>query len=116
MHFGIGLIPYSPLAGGFLTGKYRRQAVVTSARAEGVQRRYMNERGYALLDTLDGIAARHSVTVLQVALAWQLHLPYITAPIIGANTVAQLDESLAAGALKLTADDMQELETASAWT
>jgi aryl-alcohol dehydrogenase-like predicted oxidoreductase len=116
VHFGIGVIPYSPLAGGFLTGKYRRQAVVTSARAEGVQRRYMNERGYALLDTLDGIAARHSVTVLQVALAWQLHLPYITAPIIGANKVAQLDESLAAGTLKLTADDMQELETASAWT
>ena len=116
VHFGLGVIPYSPLAGGFLTGKYRRQAVVESARAEGVQRRYMNERGFALLEVMDGMAARHQASVLQIALAWQLHLPYITSPIIGANSVAQLQESLGAAAVKLTAEDMQALDVASAWT
>ena len=116
VHFGLGVIPYSPLAGGFLTGKYRRQAVAESARAEGVQRRYMNERGFALLEVMDGMAARHQASVLQIALAWQLHLPYITSPIIGANSVAQLQESLGAAAVKLTAEDMQALDVASAWT
>ena len=116
VHFGLGVIPYSPLAGGFLTGKYRRDAVTESARGEGVRRRYMNETGFALLDVLDGIAASHNASVLQTALAWQLHLPYITSPIIGANSAAQLQESLGARAVKLTAEDMQALETASAWT
>jgi aryl-alcohol dehydrogenase-like predicted oxidoreductase len=115
-HFGLGVIPYSPLAGGFLTGKYRRQVVVESARLEGVQRRYMNERGFALLEVVDSIAARHNASVLQVALAWQLHLPYVTSPIIGANSVAQLQESLGVAAVKLTAEDMQALDAASAWT
>ncbi len=116
VHFGLGVIPYSPLAGGFLTGKYRRDAVVESARGEGVRKRYMNEKGFALLDVIDGIAASHHASVLQIALAWQLHLPYITSPIIGANSVAQLQESLGASAVTLTAADMQALETASAWT
>ncbi len=114
-HFGLGVIPYSPLANGFLTGKYRRQAVVESARREGVQRRYMNERGFALLEVMDGVAARHDASVLQVALAWQLNLPYVTAPIIGANSVTQLRESLGAISLKLTEAEMQELDAASAW-
>ena len=112
--FGIGVIPYSPLAGGFLTGKYRRDAVTESMRAEGVRSRYMNEKGFAVLDALDQMAARRGVTVLQVALAWQLNLPYVTAPIVGANSPTQLQESLGACAVKLSAEEMQALDAVSA--
>lgn len=113
--FGIGVIPYSPLAGGFLTGKYRRdQPAPASARAEGV-RRYMNDKGFAVVDKLDEIAKTRNLTVLQVALAWQLNLPYITAPIIGANTVEQLQESLGAGGVTLAAEEMNVLDQVSAW-
>jgi aryl-alcohol dehydrogenase-like predicted oxidoreductase len=114
-HFGLGVIPYSPLAGGFLTGKYRRHGDVTSARAESVRSRYMNDKGFAVLDALDALAAPRGATVLQVALAWQLHLGYVTAPIIGANTVAQLEESLGACALELSGEEMARLKEASSW-
>jgi aryl-alcohol dehydrogenase-like predicted oxidoreductase len=114
-HFGLGVIPYSPLAGGFLTGKYRRTGAAESARAESVRNRYMNDKGFAVLDALDDLAAARNATVLQVALAWQLHLDYVTAPIIGANTVEQLEESLAACAVDLTTDEMARLNQVSSW-
>lgn len=113
--FGLGVIPYSPLAGGFLTGKYRREAVPQSARAEGVKNRYLNEKGFAVLEKLDAIATARGLSVTQTSLAWQLNLPYVTAPIIGANSVAQLSESLGAGGVKLTADEMASLDEASSW-
>ncbi|MBW7884633.1 MAG: aldo/keto reductase [Caldilineaceae bacterium] len=113
--FGLGVIPYSPLAGGFLTGKYRREAVPQSARAEGVKNRYLNEKGFAVLEKLDAIAAARGLSVTQTSLAWQLNLPYVTAPIIGANSVAQLSESLGACGVKLTADEMASLDEASSW-
>jgi len=114
-HFGLGVIPYSPLAGGFLTGKYRRTGAAESARAESVRNRYMNDKGFAVLDALDALAGARGATVLQVALAWQLHLDYVTAPIIGANTVEQLEESLAACAVDLTTDEMARLNQVSSW-
>jgi aryl-alcohol dehydrogenase-like predicted oxidoreductase len=114
-HFGLGVIPYSPLAGGFLTGKYRRNHAAESARAEGVRNRYMNDKGFGVLDALDDLAGGRGATVLQVALAWQLHLDYVTAPIIGANTVEQLEESLGACDVKLTADEMARLNQVSNW-
>lgn len=112
---GVGVIPYSPLAGGFLTGKYRRDSVPVSARAEGIQRRYLNDRGFAILGALDQVAAGRGLTVAQVALAWLLSQPVITAPIIGANSVAQLTESLAAAGVRLSAEEMDALGKASAW-
>jgi len=114
-HFGLGVIPYSPLAGGFLTGKYRRGGAAESARAESVRNRYMNDKGFAVLDALDDLAAARNATVLQVALAWQLHLDYVTAPIIGANTVEQLEESLAACGVDLSSDEMARLTQVSSW-
>ena len=114
-HFGLGVIPYSPLAGGFLTGKYRRGGAAESARAESVRNRYMNDKGFAVLDALDDLAAARNATVLQVALAWQLHLDYVTAPIIGANTVGQLEESLAACGVDLSSDEMARLTQVSSW-
>jgi aryl-alcohol dehydrogenase-like predicted oxidoreductase len=114
-HFGLGVIPYSPLAGGFLTGKYRRGGAAESARAESVRNRYMNDKGFAVLDALDDLAAARNATVLQVALAWQLHLDYVTAPIIGANTVEQLEESLGACAVDLSTEEMARLTQVSSW-
>src|SRR5206468_178755 len=69
----VGVIPYSPLAAGFLTGKYRRgQELPNSARAENVRSRYMHDEGFSLLDCLDEIAQRHGAEMPQIALAWLL--------------------------------------------
>jgi aryl-alcohol dehydrogenase-like predicted oxidoreductase len=114
---GIGVIPYSPLAGGFLTGKYRREgdSLPTSARAEGIQKRYCNDRGFAIVEKLEEIGKARNLTVAQAALAWLLTQPVITAPIIGANAVEQLNESLAAAGVRLAAEEMDELNKTSAW-
>lgn len=75
----------------------------------------MNDKGFAVLDALDDLAAARNATVLQVALAWQLHLDYVTAPIIGANTVEQLEESLGACGVDLSTDEMARLTQVSSW-
>src|SRR5438093_139334 len=91
---GIGVIPYSPLAAGFLTGKYRTgQSQPRSARA-GRVREYMNVPGFAVLEALDRVAAAHNTTVAAVALAWQMTKPAVVAPIVGANSPEQLADSL----------------------
>ena len=114
---GVGVIPYSPLAGGFLTGKYRRERVSlpASTRAEGIEKRYLNDRGFAILDKLDEVARTRSLTVGQTALAWLLTQPVITAPIVGANSVEQLAESQGAAGVRLSAEEMDTLNTVSAW-
>ena len=113
---GIGVIPYSPLAGGFLTGKYRRsQEWPASARADGIRQRYDNERSWASLEALEKIALARGKTMTQVALAWQLSQPVITSPIIGANSVEQLNDILGVVGFRLSDDEMQALNTASAW-
>lgn len=110
----IGVIPYSPLAGGFLTGKYQSDAPPPdSARQEGIKRRYFNEDGWRALAAVEKIADNRNATTLQIALAWQLSQPIITSPIIGANSVEQLHESLGAVGLRLTAEEMAILEEAS---
>lgn len=110
----VGVIPYSPLAGGFLTGKYRRDNMPDSARAGGVKR-YLNDKGFAILDVLDQVAQRHSATDAQVALAWQLAQPVITSPIFGANSLAQLEEILKATTITLSSEDVEELNQATTW-
>ena len=113
---GIGVIPYSPLAGGFLTGKYRRdQPWPDSPRADGIRTRYDNERSWASLAALDKIGQAHGKTVAQTALAWQLSQPVITSPIIGANSVEQLNDILGVVGFRLSDDEMQTLNAASAW-
>ncbi len=113
---GLGVIPYSPLAGGFLTGKYRRdQPLPPSERAESIRRRYFNERSFRILETAEAVARERGVTVAQVALAWLLHVPEVTAPIIGANSVEQLQELLAAVDLRLSDEEMARLNEVSAW-
>lgn len=109
---GLGVIPYSPLAAGFLTGKYRQGKKVESQRMNRVGD-YLNDRGWAVLDAMDAIAAQHEVPLASVALAWMLANPLITAPIVGANTPEQLADQLPAVELKLSADDVESLNAAS---
>jgi aryl-alcohol dehydrogenase-like predicted oxidoreductase len=112
----IGVIPYSPLEGGFLSGKYRRgRPLPDSARAANVQRRFMNERGFAILDALDAVAQDLGATVAQIALAWLLARPGVTAPIIGANSPEQLRELLPAVDLRLSPEAVARLDAASDW-
>ena len=111
---GIGVIPYSPLAAGFLTGKYRTgQSQPRSARA-GRVREYMNAPGFAVLEALDRIAAAHDMTPAAVALAWQMTRPAIVAPIVGANSPEQLANLLPAAELTLSQGEIAALDRVSA--
>jgi aryl-alcohol dehydrogenase-like predicted oxidoreductase len=113
--YGLGVIPYSPLAGGFLTGKYRKdEPLPESARAEGTKNRYFNERGWNILEAVSGAANNRGNSVSQIALAWQLSKPVITSPIIGPRSLEQLTDNLGAVGLRLTEDEMEELDQASA--
>ena len=113
--YNIGVIPYSPLAGGFLTGKYDRENVPNSARAQGVRQRYFNEAGWRTLDAVRLVAKQTDSSPAVVSLAWLLAQSFMTAPIIGANNVEQLQQSLDAVDLQLTPEQKDMLSEASAW-
>ncbi len=113
--YSIGVIPYSPLAGGFLTGKYPRQGEAPkSARAARVQK-YYTERNWHLLDTLQKMGRSKGASPSQIALAWLLSRPAVTSPIIGPNSAAQLEDNLGAVAIDLTSEEIALLEKESAW-
>ena len=86
-----------------------------SARAEGIKNRYFNDRGWAILDKLQEVARGRDLSPAATALAWLLNQKVIAAPIIGANTVGQLNESLAASGVKLSDEEMAALNDASKW-
>jgi aryl-alcohol dehydrogenase-like predicted oxidoreductase len=112
---GVACVPYFGLAQGFLTGKYRRDGKdVDSLRAQGVRESYFNERGFAVLDALDAIAAEHDVAVAAVALAWLLAQPTVIAPIASATSPEQLGELVALAELELTPAELERLDNASA--
>ena len=109
-HYGIGVIPYSPLAGGFLTGKYRRgQPKPESVRSDNNMKEFGNDRGWAVIEALDEIGKSHNKTVAQTALAWLLTNPVISAPIIGANSTAQLADLSGVIGYRLSSDEMSRL-------
>jgi aryl-alcohol dehydrogenase-like predicted oxidoreductase len=110
----VGVIPYYSLASGFLTGKYRSEADMGKSPRGGGMKKYLNERGFRILKGLDEVSARHSATQAQVALAWLMARPSITAPIVSATSVAQLEDIAKSARLKLTPDDTKQLDTASA--
>ncbi len=113
--YGIGIIPYSPLAGGFLTGKYSRDSAPDSVRAESVRQRYFNDAGWKALEAVQSVAAELGATPTSVSLAWLMAQPGVTAPIIGANSVEQLQGSLASMGLNLNVEHLENLDNASAW-
>ena len=111
--YGLGVMPYSPLANGFLTGKYQPGETQSSARAGSVQKRYFTDAGWRVIDAVRQVATEINSTPTAVALAWLLAQPFMTAPIIGANSVEQLQGSLAAVAVQLSAEQLEALNRAS---
>ena len=110
----LGVIPYYALAAGFLTGKYRKESDIKGrARADTIGR-FFNPRGLDVLCAIDKIAARLNASVAQIALAWVLAQPGITAPIVSATSLTQLDEILGATEVALDADALDMLDKASA--
>ena len=111
----LGVIPYFGLASGFLTGKYRTEAdLQKSVRGSGgrhnIKDKYMNDKGFKILAALDAVAARHAATPAQVALAWLMQAPGITAPIASSTSVTQVQELLKAMDVQLTPADVTELQ------
>jgi aryl-alcohol dehydrogenase-like predicted oxidoreductase len=110
----IGVITYFSLAKGFLSGKYRSEAdLAQSARGGGVKP-YLEPRGFRILDALDTVAAQHKAKPAEVALAWAMARPGVTAPIASATSVEQVESLVRANALALTPADMAALDKASA--
>jgi aryl-alcohol dehydrogenase-like predicted oxidoreductase len=113
---GVGLLIWSPLAGGFLSGKFSR----ANPRPESTRRASFNfppvdeTRGYAVLDALAEVAREHQTSVARVALAWLLHQPVTTSVIIGARDEGQLRDNLAAAELQLAPEQRERLDKASA--
>ena len=119
--YGIAIIPWSPLASGFLTGKYQRDEPIPagsrfgsdSGRGAAIQRwrdRHFTDLGFDVLEAVQEIAAEKGVSISQIALAWVNSKPGITAPIIGPRTMAHLDDNLGALEVELSADDHARLD------
>ena len=113
---GIGVIPYSPLGGGFLTGKYQRnQPLPESARGSSIEKRYMNERGFTAVEALAQISFKHQVTVAQTAIAWVLANPAVSSAIIGANSITQLEDTIHGANVNLDTAEKDQLDQLTSW-
>jgi aryl-alcohol dehydrogenase-like predicted oxidoreductase len=113
--YELGVISYSPLGGGFLTGKYTKDTTPESKRAQITGPRYGKERNYRIVETLKEIAANHDASIVEIALAWVLTRETVTAPIIGVNTLEQLNQNHGALEITLSDDDLETLNTVSDW-
>jgi aryl-alcohol dehydrogenase-like predicted oxidoreductase len=111
---GLGVINYFPLAAGFLTGKYRSEADAANSSRARMVTKYLNERGYKILAALDQVAKKYNATPARVSLAWLLANPVITAPIVSATKLEQLNDLMPAVDLKLDAASIGILNQASA--
>ena len=115
---GLDVASWSPLAQGFLTGKYDRDGGVpgdaTASDTEGWEDRYLTGENFDALDVVRTVAEEVGATPAQVAIAWQLEHPQVTAPIVGARTVEQLEENLRAATVDLSADQFDRLSDAKA--
>jgi aryl-alcohol dehydrogenase-like predicted oxidoreductase len=110
---GLGVINFYALASGFLSGKYRSKADLGKSVRGGGAGKYLNERGLAVLGALDAVASTVGASPAQVALAWQIARPSLTAPIASATTPAQLDALVGAAALQLDAPSIAPIDRVS---
>ncbi|RDZ63580.1 aryl-alcohol dehydrogenase [Haloferax sp. Atlit-12N] len=114
--YDIGVVPWSPLAGGFLTGKYARdERPPADSRAANDQRfadSYLTSSNFDALDVVEEVAEAVGASPAQVSLAWLMHHPQVTAPIIGARTVDQLGENVVAADIDLTSEQFKRISTA----
>jgi aryl-alcohol dehydrogenase-like predicted oxidoreductase len=110
----IGVITYFSLAKGFLSGKYRAEADLAKSPRGGGVKAYLNPRGFRILDALEAVASRNKAKPAEVALAWIMARPGVTAPIASATSVEQVDSLIRATELTLSANDTAALNEASA--
>jgi len=113
LEHGLGVITYYSLASGFLTGKYRSEDDLKKSQRGGGVKKYLNERGFRILDALDKVAEKHNVELASVALAWLINHPSITAPIASVTDLSQLKSFTEAANLKLSPEDISLLDKAS---
>lgn len=117
--FGIGVLPWSPLAGGFLSGKYERnQPPPAGVRLEKWKDRLAavdDDRSWRTIDAVKAMAKEKGTTASAISLAWLLAKPAVSSVIFGARSIGQLDENLKGADVKLTPDDVRSLDEASAW-
>jgi aryl-alcohol dehydrogenase-like predicted oxidoreductase len=111
----VGVISYFSLASGFLTGKYRSESDVTGNARERMVKKYLNDRGWRILEALDAVAKDTSSTPGRVAIAWLIAQPAVTAPIASATSLAQLEDLFAATRLQLDANSLEKLDAASSY-
>ena len=112
----LGVITYYALESGFLSGKYRKRADIIKSPRGGKMENYLNERGMRILQALDEVAEDYTTTQAAVALAWLIHRPSVTAPIVSATNLEQLQSIIEAPQLNLDAIAMGILNSASAWS
>jgi aryl-alcohol dehydrogenase-like predicted oxidoreductase len=116
--YGLGLIPFSPLCNGLLTGKYRRNAPLPQgtrlATTPRLAERTLTERNWALAERLGEFAAARGRTLLELALSWLLQRPAVASVIAGATTPAQVAANVAAGGWRLSREDMDEIDRLTA--
>lgn len=113
MQQGMGVVTYFSLASGFLSGKYRSDADLGKSARGGAIERYLTPRGMQILDALDEVAETHNATPAEVALAWLMARPGVTAPIASATRIQQLDSLIRSSQLALTDRDLSRLDQAS---
>jgi aryl-alcohol dehydrogenase-like predicted oxidoreductase len=111
----LGVLNYYSLASGFLTGKYRSRADLDKSQRGGGVAKYLDERGFKILAALDEVAKKLNTTPATVALAWLIHRPSVTAPIVSATSIEQLVSIMDAPELDITAHEIEFLTQESAW-
>jgi aryl-alcohol dehydrogenase-like predicted oxidoreductase len=113
LDYGLGVVSYYSLASGFLTGKYRSEDDLKKSQRGGGVKKFLNERGFRILDALDKVAETHHTEPASVALAWLIYHPSITAPIASVTDLSQLKSFTDAANLKLSPEDISLLDKAS---
>jgi len=112
----LGVIPYSPLGGGFLTGKYRRDGKQPdSVRVDSVKKQYFNDQGFMALEALEKVGQEHGATIAQTAVAWMLADEVISSVIIGANTLGQLTDTMMGADVHLSPEEKVGLDKITDW-
>jgi len=112
---GIGILPYSPLGRGFLTGKYRRGQPLPESKRLGSVQKLLSDRNFDLLDKLEELGRLRGKSAAQMALGWLLTKDLVAAPIIGVSTVEHLTDGLGAVGLRLSESEMRTLDALTAW-
>ena len=114
--YGLGIIPWSPLAGGFLTGKYKRDGEVPDGtrfaqRSSERNEQHFRDRAFDVVEGVEEMASEQGCSVAQFSLAWVMHQPGVTSPIIGPRTLEQLEDNLGALEVEVTDDDRERIDT-----